>query len=231
MPGHTAALDLRDPVLRFLTVISEVGDDAERARLTATAIPAAIPCTLCGVALLNEAAGSWNLALVRHGELVPTGTDLDNTLSVLRPVFESAFDAPAVVISGTDGDTAALTASDAVAQLGVSRLAVAALRTLRHRVGAMFVARQTDAFSEDDGIRLMSLAECASIGLENARLSEQLKRTAEQYSALYHNTPVMMHSINDDGKLTRVNDYWLGVLGYERDDVLGKPSVDFLTEA
>ncbi len=225
IPGPTAALDLKDPVLRFLTVISEVGGDAERARLTATAIPAAIPCTLCGVALLNEAVGSWSLALVRDGALV------DNTLSVLTPVFDSAFDAPAVVVSGKDGDTPEPTASDAMAQLGVRGLAVAPLRTLRHRVGAMFVARQGDAFSEDDGVRLMSLAECASIGLENAHLSEELKRTADQYSALYHNTPVMMHSVDDDGKLIRVNDYWLSVLGYERQDVLGKSSADFLTEA
>ena len=231
IPGPTAALDLKDPLLRFLTVISEVGGDAERARLTATAIPAAIPCTLCGVALLNEAAGSWSLALVRDGDLVPVGTDLHNTLSVLAPVFDSAFDAPAVVVSGKDGDTTERSASDAMAQLGMRGLVVAPLRTLRHRVGAMFVARQGDAFSEDDGVRLMSLAECASIGLENAHLSEELKRTADQYSTLYHNTPVMMHSVDDDGRLIRVNDYWLSVLGYERQDVLGKSSADFLTEA
>ncbi len=231
IPGPTAALDLKDPVLRFLTVISEVGGDAERARLTATAIPAAIPCTLCGVALLNEAVGSWSLALVRDGDLVPVGTDLHNTLSVLTPVFDSAFDAPAVVVSGKDGDTTERSASDAMAQLGMRGLVVAPLRTLRHRVGAMFVARQGDTFSEDDDVRVMSLAECASIGLENAHLSEELKRTADQYSTLYHNTPVMMHSVDDDGRLISVNDYWLSVLGYERQDVLGKGSADFLTEA
>ena len=231
IPGPTAALDLKDPVLRFLTVISELGGDAERARLTATAIPAAIPCTLCGVALLNEAEGSWSLALVRDGDLVPVGTDLHNTLSVLTPVFDSAFDGPAVVVSGKDGNTTERSVSDAMAQLEMRGLVVAPLRTLRHRVGAMFVARQGDAFSEDDGIRLMSLAECASIGLENAHLSEELKRTADQYSTLYHNTPVMMHSVDDDGRLIRVNDYWLSVLGYERQDVLGKSSADFLTEA
>ena len=122
IPGPTAALDLKDPVLRFLTVISEVGGDAERARLAATVIPAAIPCTLCGVALLNEAVGSWSLALVRDGDLVPVGTDLHNTLSVLTPVFDSAFDAPAVVVSGKDGDTTERSASDAMAQLGMRGL-------------------------------------------------------------------------------------------------------------
>ena len=80
IPGPTAALDLKDPVLRFLTVISELGGDAERARLTATAIPAAIPCTLCGVALLNEAVGSWSLALVRDGDLVPEPVNDNGTL-------------------------------------------------------------------------------------------------------------------------------------------------------
>ncbi len=40
-----------------------------------------------------------------------------------------------------------------------------------------------------------------------------------------------MHSIDDQGRLVNVNDYWLGVLGYERSEVLGRRSTDFLTEA
>ena len=76
------------------------------------------------------------------------------------------------------------------------------------------------------------------VGFENARLYEQLQAyaeeaelSAERYSALYHNTPVMMHSINDDGELIRVNDYWLRMLGYQREEVLGRLSVEFLTES
>ncbi|MEM6644810.1 MAG: PAS domain S-box protein [Bacteroidota bacterium] len=53
---------------------------------------------------------------------------------------------------------------------------------------------------------------------------------AHHYAEIYHHTPVMMHSIDRQGKLVQVSDYWLDVMGYTRDEVLGRPSVDFLTE-
>ena len=42
--------------------------------------------------------------------------------------------------------------------------------------------------------------------------------------------PVMMHAINQDGELVKVNRRWLTTLGYERDEVLGQKSLDFLTD-
>ncbi len=65
---------------------------------------------------------------------------------------------------------------------------------------------------------------------EQASIEEALRESEERFRTLYNNTPVMMHSIDDDGKLVMVNDYWLEVLGYERDEVIGQRSVDFLTE-
>ncbi len=40
----------------------------------------------------------------------------------------------------------------------------------------------------------------------------------------------MLHSIDSDGRITEVSDYWLEVLGYERSEVIGRMSVDFLVE-
>jgi PAS domain S-box-containing protein len=50
-----------------------------------------------------------------------------------------------------------------------------------------------------------------------------------RYQFLYHNTPVMMQSIDANGRLTGVNDYWLNKLGYQREAVVGKKYIDFLT--
>lgn len=47
---------------------------------------------------------------------------------------------------------------------------------------------------------------------------------------LYETTPAMMHSIDAGGRLLSVSDRWLKVLGYSRDDVIGRLSSDFLTE-
>jgi len=65
---------------------------------------------------------------------------------------------------------------------------------------------------------------------ERARLQEELERSELRHRSLYNHTPVMMHSINTDGRLVSVNDHWLRTLGYGRDEVLGRPAIDFLTE-
>lgn len=59
---------------------------------------------------------------------------------------------------------------------------------------------------------------------------EELRQSRDKFSALYNGTPVLMHSIDAEDRIVEVNDYWLKVLGYERSEVLGKKSTDFLTE-
>ena len=56
-----------------------------------------------------------------------------------------------------------------------------------------------------------------------------LRETEERYRFLYDNTPVMLHSIDRHCQLIDVNNYWLKKLGYERQEVLGKKSTEFLT--
>lgn len=41
--------------------------------------------------------------------------------------------------------------------------------------------------------------------------------------------PALMHAIDEDGRLIEVTDHWLAALGYQRDEVIGKKSVEFLT--
>ena len=48
---------------------------------------------------------------------------------------------------------------------------------------------------------------------------------------IYERTPAMLHSVDATGRLLSVSDRWLLKLGYAREEVLGRPSVEFLTEA
>ncbi len=41
----------------------------------------------------------------------------------------------------------------------------------------------------------------------------------------------MLHSIDSEGRLVSVSDTWLSKMGYARQDVIGRPSLDFLTAA
>ena len=61
------------------------------------------------------------------------------------------------------------------------------------------------------------------------RSETALKESEEKYRNLYLKTPVMLHSINAEGELISVSDYWLKKLGYKRHEVIGRKSLEFLT--
>ncbi len=52
----------------------------------------------------------------------------------------------------------------------------------------------------------------------------------QRYRLLYEHTPAMLHSIDPQGRLLSVSNTWLEKLGYERHEVIGRRSTDFLTE-
>ena len=61
-------------------------------------------------------------------------------------------------------------------------------------------------------------------------LERQLSRSEAVYRELYEGAPVMLHSIDDQGRIISVSDRWLETFGYERREVVGRLSTDFLTE-
>jgi PAS domain S-box-containing protein len=73
----------------------------------------------------------------------------------------------------------------------------------------------------------------ATAVIRRARSEEDALRRAEDseanYRALYARTPVPMHACDGDGMLTAVSDRWLELLGYERDEVIGRHITSFHT--
>ena len=57
----------------------------------------------------------------------------------------------------------------------------------------------------------------------------ELAQREDDFRNLYEQAPVLMHSVGTDRRLLSVNDEWLARLGYERSEVLGRPSTEFLT--
>jgi len=66
---------------------------------------------------------------------------------------------------------------------------------------------------------------------ERKQAESALKRSETRYRLLYNETPVLLHSIDRNGILVEINDYWLKTLGYERSEVIGRKVTDFFTEA
>lgn len=64
---------------------------------------------------------------------------------------------------------------------------------------------------------------------DRKRIEFALKSSQERFRALYESTPAMLHSIDQQGRILFVSDKWLLTLGYRREEVVGRPSTDFLT--
>ncbi len=57
-----------------------------------------------------------------------------------------------------------------------------------------------------------------------------LKRSEEQFRSLYRRTPLPLHSLNEEGRIEDVSDAWLALLHYDRETVIGRPLINFMTE-
>ncbi len=81
------------------------------------------------------------------------------------------------------------------------------------------------------GASVFVLYRKASQEISHRRVVEKaLRASEERYRSLYNRTPAMLHSIDIDGRLISVSDYWADVLGYDRAEVTGKKLTDFMTE-
>ncbi|MFQ5865758.1 MAG: sigma 54-interacting transcriptional regulator [bacterium] len=124
------------------------------------------------------------------------------------------------------------------ASVGLRRILLTCLRTLDNDFGMILAGKSTDKpFTFVQRAALETLASQASFALHRIQLNNEraakealLRDSEKRYRSLYNHTPVMMHSIDGNGQLVSVNDYWLEVLGYERGEVIGRQSTDFLTE-
>ncbi|MEW6089247.1 MAG: HD domain-containing phosphohydrolase [bacterium] len=105
-------------------------------------------------------------------------------------------------------------------------------------VGVMNILTRPPHVLNREEIHLIS-AIGAHIGsaIQNARLYEEstkakelLKESEEKYRDLYDNAPDMYYSIDKDGIIIDCNKTGIEMLGYAREDIIGKPLTDFFTE-
>ena len=82
------------------------------------------------------------------------------------------------------------------------------------------------------GVAVLVLYQKASREIYRRRTAEQALRQSEsRYRSLYHYTPAMLHSIDTKGNLLSVSDYWVEIMGYSRQEVIGRPLTAFLSPA
>ena len=74
----------------------------------------------------------------------------------------------------------------------------------------------------------------AAMLTQRRQLLETTSRLAEselRVRRLYEATPAILHSIGPDGRILNVSDRWLALMGYQRHEVVGRLSSEFLTPA
>lgn len=52
-----------------------------------------------------------------------------------------------------------------------------------------------------------------------------------KYRQLYRSTPAMLHTLDPEGLIVTVTDHWLQKMEYSREEVVGRPIIDFYSEA
>jgi PAS domain S-box-containing protein len=81
------------------------------------------------------------------------------------------------------------------------------------------------------GLSVFFLYRKASVEIRMRQSAEKALRASEaRYRRLYHHTPAMLHSIDISGRIVSVSDYWSEVLGYRRDEVIGRRLTSFFSE-
>ncbi|MEJ2086657.1 MAG: PAS domain S-box protein [Acidobacteriota bacterium] len=101
------------------------------------------------------------------------------------------------------------------------------LRKVRSDGSIMWVQELARAVEDIDG-KSMVLIVCEDI-TDRRRAERELHESRERYKTLYTATPALLHSIDREYRLLDVSETWLDVLGYERDEVIGRPVTDFMT--
>jgi PAS domain S-box-containing protein len=81
------------------------------------------------------------------------------------------------------------------------------------------------------GLSVFFLYKKASVEIFKRQSAEKaLRESEERYRELYHHTPAMLHSIDISGRIVSVSDYWSEVLGYRREEAIGRRLTSFFTE-
>ncbi|MEZ4508740.1 MAG: PAS domain S-box protein [Eubacteriales bacterium] len=64
--------------------------------------------------------------------------------------------------------------------------------------------------------------------MDHKSLQERLEQSEERFKMLFNQAPLGYQSLDENGTIIEVNHQWLSMLGYERDEVIGKWFGDFV---
>jgi len=249
--GKGQASSAMDRLRMLLNALGESGSEEECARLAAEGMASSVSCTLSGVGLRRGAGENWSLLLRKTGAPLPAEEN-EGLLPLLPELFLRSAGRALWLIAPPAESLSPSSIPGSLQALGVRSLGVLPMASESSPLGILFAGKEySTEFSTSEQSILKTLARMVAIDVENYRLRESLRRYApesaqpadsgdsnsqrdpeseEPYRTLYMNAPVMLQSIDRQGRVVSVNERWLQALGYERSEVLGRQAVEFATE-
>lgn len=83
----------------------------------------------------------------------------------------------------------------------------------------------------DEYGRLIGMVGCGRDVTKEKQIEQALQKSEKRYRNLYCNTPVMLFSMDHEDRLASVSNYWLDIMGYQSDEAIGRPLIDFFSPA
>jgi PAS domain S-box-containing protein len=81
----------------------------------------------------------------------------------------------------------------------------------------------------DEHGNIMKVIHAATDITERREMEKELRKSEDRFRRIYDDAPVMMHSVDTDLIIRNVNKKWLEILGYNRDEILGKSIESIMT--
>ncbi len=171
-------------LLMLLTTVAAVDDELERARLTATAIPSLVSCSLSGMALREERDAGWKVVLQTDGLLLPSA-ESEKVATGLEPLYQEAVRRANFLVVRSEDRAEGLEPARWLQPFGMQCLVAAPIVTLRSELGMLLIGRRNDNhFSKVDEFLLRTLAQQLAISSENLRLHQELQRHTDDLEVL-----------------------------------------------
>lgn len=228
--------------LRFFETMDRVYRALQGTEDPATAVGAALDVVLdalgCDRAFLlfpcDPGAPAWTVPMERSrpefrgvhgtGDAVPTDPEVAQTFRIVLAASGPVKFGPA---------TGHALPVDVAERFGFRSLMAMAVRPRAGKPWQFGVHQCSFAreWTAEDERLLSEIGRRLADGLSNLLARQDLRESEAKYRALYNNTPVMLHSMDREGRLISVSDYWLASLGYTREEVLGRSPADFLTDS
>ncbi|WP_009632725.1 hybrid sensor histidine kinase/response regulator [Synechocystis sp. PCC 7509] len=203
--------DAEDDMLLMLRELGRGDYTLEYVRVdTAAAMEAAIACQ------------TWDIAIADY--TLPTFSAPE----ALKLLQSRGLDIPFIIVSGTIGEETAVAAMkagahDYIIKGNLTRLLPAVERELREAKERHLRRCAEQALREsEEQVRLQANALAVA--------NQVLRDYTQELEELYNQAPCGYHSLDKNGVFVRINDTELKMLGYSRDQIVGKKFADLLTE-